>query len=105
MHSHTERSVCACPRPPLPHASTCHGREQPCNKPERLSLAQCRFSSVTTDLCLNISGLNHFTVIHDEVILPLSKIMPILCLGMLLIIKVTLLLGFRSLLCHCNVFS
>lgn len=105
MPRHTKTSVCACPRPPLLSVSTCHGRERACNKQERLSLAQYWFSSVTTDLCLNISGLNHFTVIQDEVILPLSKIISILCLGMLLIIKIVLLLGFRSLLYHSNVFS
>lgn len=84
---------------------TCYRTEESCNKPEGLSLAQYCFPFVTIDLCLNISALIHFTVRQDEVILPLSKISSILYLDVHLYIKVILLVDFRSLLYHCNMFS
>lgn len=92
------------PPTPLLYVGTCHGGERPCETPERLSLAQRWFSSVTTDLCLNISGLNHFTV-TDEVTLPLSETISVLRLGMLLITQVILLRGFGPLPYRCDVFS
>lgn len=87
------------------HLCTCYRAEESCNKPEGLSLAQYCFPFVTIDLCLNISALIHFTVRQDEVILPLSKISSILYLDVHLYIKVILLVDFRSLLYHCNMFS